>query len=277
MSVLDQVMDLKSQGIRDSEISSRLQEEGISPGEINDALGRAQIKSAVSDTGTGTEGMQPSILGNEDGQELERLPLEGLEGGTLSDEDLTPPRPGMYPMQPMPRYMTKEISQEEESEAYQPQEVYSPQPQLQAPQEGYEYAQYDQSAGVGDTDTMIEVAEQVFVEKNKPLQKKIDEMTEFRVLAQTKIENISDRLRRIETIIDKLQASILEKVGSYGSGLETVRKEMSMMQDSFGKIVNKVANATEAKHHTQHTSKAHPGHQTVHKSTKITRRRHSKK
>src|SRR3990172_6143296 len=109
MSVLDQVMVLKAQGMPDYEISRRLQEQGIPPLEINDALGQAQIKSAVSDTGP-TDGMQPSILGNEEGQELERLPLEGLEGGTLSDEDLTPPRPGGYPMQmQMPAHVTKEI------------------------------------------------------------------------------------------------------------------------------------------------------------------------
>src|SRR3972149_10093921 len=109
MSVLDQVMDLKAQGMPDYEIARRLQEQGIPPLEINDALGQAQIKSAVSDTGAGTDGMQPSILGNEEGQEPERLPLEGLEGGTLSDEDLTPPRPGGYSMQrQMPAHVTKE-------------------------------------------------------------------------------------------------------------------------------------------------------------------------
>ena len=281
MSVLDQVMDLKAQGMPDYEISRRLQEQGIPPLEINDALGQAQIKSAVSDTGAGTDGMRPSILGNEEGQEPERLPLEGLEGGTLSDEDLTPPRPGGYSMQrQMPAHVTKEIYGEQEE--YSPQEVYSPQPQLQVPQEGYEYAQYAPSAaGISDTDTIIEVAEQVFFEKNKPLQKKLDDVTEFRALAQTKLDNVSDRLRRMESIIDKLQASILEKIGSYGQSLETVRKEMSMMQDSFGKIINKVADSTEKRHvhHTEHhQTQQHPEHHvTIHKSVKRTTRKHHKK
>ena len=43
-------------------------------------------------------------------------------------------------------------------------------------------------------------------------------------------------MKRIESIIDKLQSSILEKVGSYGSNLDSIKKEMSMMQDSFGRI-----------------------------------------
>jgi hypothetical protein len=276
MGVLDQVMDLKSQGASDYEISRRLREQGVSPGDINDAFAKAQIKSAVTDTGS-TDGMQPSILGSE--EEPERLPLEGLEGGTLSDEDLTPPKPGGYPMQ-MAMPVTKEMYGEQE--VYSPQEMYSPQAQYaqaQPQQEGYEYAQYQPSVSSGDTDTIIEVAEQVFFEKNKPLQKKLDDMSEFKTLVQTKVDNISDRLRRMESIIDKLQASILEKIGSYGSGLETVRKEMGMMQESFGKVVGKLADASETRHHTHrqhqihHTSPQNTEHHvTVQKSVKKTTR-----
>jgi len=275
MSVLDQVMDLRSRGIADREIFRRLQEEGISPGEINDAFSKAQIKSAVSYSGM-EAGMQPSILGSE--EEPERLPLEGLEGGTLSDEDLTPPVPGGFQGQMMPRHVTQEVSNGyNQDQAYTPEETYSPQPQYSQfppPQEGYEYVP---SVGSDSTDTMIEVAEQVFSEKNKPIQKKIEEVNEFKVLSQTKIENISDRLRRIENIIDRLQASILEKIGSYGQGLETVRKEMGMMQESFGKVVNQVADAGEARHHAAHHQiETHPQHSehhiTVHKSRKTTRK-----
>jgi hypothetical protein len=304
MTTLEQVMDLKSKGVPDQEIIRKLQEQGISPGEITDSLSKAQIKSAVSDMGNGggfSEGMEPSILGSED--EPYRLPTEG----NISDIDLTPPIPGGFQGQQLPAHVTREVSDEQDTyypqenyspqDTYTPQETYSPQQQPQYPQysqlqtpsqENYEYTQY--APGGGDTDTMIEVAEQVFSEKNKPIQKKVDEMNEFRSLAQTKLDNISERMRRIENIIDKLQASILEKIGSYGHGFETIRKEMNMMQESFGKIVNKVADSSETKHHThhnQHQSTQHheqkhhqqtPSHHvTVHKSKKTTRKSHSSK
>jgi len=32
--------------------------------------------------------------------------------------------------------------------------------------------------------------------------------------------------------------AILQKVGSYGNTLQSIRKEMSMMQDSFGKMAS---------------------------------------
>jgi hypothetical protein len=259
MGILDQFMNLKSKGVSNQEIVRILQEQGVSPGEISEAFGRAQIKSAVSNMGT--EGMEHSILGSEE-EEPERLPLGGLEGETLSDIDLTPPTPGR--LAPIPQNVTKEISQEAQ-EMYNPQEAgdyYQPQQYQQnqeyAPQEGYQYQVV--AAGL-DTDTMIEVSEQVFMEKNKPLQKKLDEMSEFRAITQTKIDNISDRLRKIEAIIDRLQASILEKVGGYGHGLETVRKELGMMQDSFAKVVNQVAEKSEEKYHArsqQHLNNQQP-------------------
>lgn len=285
MGVLDQVMDLRKRGASDKEIIRMLQEQGVSPAEISDAFGKAQIKSAVSNTGT--EGMEHSILSSE--EEPERLPLEGLEGGTLSDIELTPPTPMGF--MPMPRNVTKEISngngemynqqgQQEAADYYQPQQYPQQYPQYQeyVPQEGY---QYPVASGIPDTDTMIEISEQVFMEKNKTFQKKLDEINEFRALAQTKIDNISERLRKIEFMIDKLQASILEKVGGYGYGLETVKKEMSMMQDSFGKMVNHIAEKSEEKHHAHHhvpaqTHVSHPQHITVHKSKKTTKR-HSRK
>jgi len=284
MSVLDQVMDLKNRGVSDQEIIRTLQEQGIPPADISDAFSRAQIKNAVNMSGT--DGMEHSILGSE--EEPERLPIEGLEGGTLSDIDLTPPTPGGYGRQ-IPMSMHKEISGEHE-EMYVPQEAgtyYQPQQYSQqeyVPQEGY---QYPVAPGVLDTDTMIEVSEQVFMEKNKPLQKKLDEMNEFRALAQTRLEHVSERLRKIEAIIDRLQASVLEKVGGYGHGLETVRKEMSMMQDSFGKMVNQTAEKSEEKHHQQHSHpqnhehqhpqhNEHHKHHTIHKSKKVMRR-HSNK
>src|SRR4030042_722700 len=60
MGVLDQIMQMKRQGIPDEQIVNGLAQQGISPREINDALKQAQIKNAVSDYGEGD--LQPSIM-----------------------------------------------------------------------------------------------------------------------------------------------------------------------------------------------------------------------
>ena len=214
MGVLEQVTQMMNQGKSDDEIAGDLQQKGVSPKEINDAFSQARIKSAVSDM----EETSPDYE--------ENLPVQS--NAEMPSEDVYMPSP----------------SEAEEGEYY---------PQQQSPdysQQGGDYAQggYEgyASAGGSSVDTMIEISEQVFSEKIKDVQKKTDDLTEFKALSQIRVDNISERMKRIEAIIDKLQVSILEKIGSYGDNLESIKKEMSMMQDSFGKVVNQ---AVKGAHH----------------------------
>ena len=87
------------------------------------------------------------------------------------------------------------------------------------------------------------------------MQKQVEEFSEFRALAESKIENLSERTKRMETMIDKLQIAILEKIGSYGGKLDSVKKEMSMMQESFSKIINPLAEKAEEKSRTPHKAR----------------------
>jgi len=257
MGVLEQVMELKEMGIPENEIISQLKERGVSPNAIINALNQARIKSAVSSGENIENEMEPSIMGLEGAEPPpQELPTEG----GVSDVDLTPVIP-----QPYQRYqLQKEVGVHEvPNEVYvpKPQEEFYPdqeqqqyqqgqyQPEQYLPQEYYPQQEYRYpAAGISDTDTIIEIAEQVFFEKIKTIQKQVEDLNEFKILAQTKIDNISDRLKRIELNIDRLQAEILEKVGSYGGGLEGIRKEMGMVQESFGKIINTLADRTEHKH-----------------------------
>lgn len=218
MGVLDQITQMKSQGIPDQEIVSNLQEQGVSPKEINDALSQSQIKNAVSN---------PENMGE--------MPPTGQN----------PPAPNQQPGNYVPQVqeMPELPGAEQETYAPQAQQEYAPQQQEFYQQDGYNYP----AEGVG-SDTMIEIAEQVFSEKIKKIQKQVESINEFKTLAQTKIDNTANRVEKIETIIDKLQIAILEKIGSYGKNLESIKREMSMMQNSFGKVVNQAVRG-----HKSHT------------------------
>ncbi|MDP3987369.1 MAG: hypothetical protein Q8P81_04050 [Nanoarchaeota archaeon] len=311
MGVLEQVAELKNNGLEEAEIINKLKESGVSPKEISDALNQVRIKKAVSseDTGESTKEMEPSIMANPE-EVGESLPTEG----DISDEDLNPPQHETN-QKDIPRRgfspMTKEILQEnvpvpsEKRQENEPQyEEYAPhdthtwaesgaddQTGAESRSQRHEYQNYSEqedypqedqqdygyalpqtlgSPRTSDTDMIIEISEQVFLEKIKDLQKKIDDLTEFKTLSEVKIDNMSDRLKRIELHIDRLQTDILEKVGSYGRGVDSIKKEMGMMQDSFGKIVNNLADTTEEKnshktHQTPHHSPSHTSHQ-AHKS-----------
>jgi len=228
MGILDEVIQMRNQGVPDEQIISSLQQQGVSPREITDALGQAQIKNAVA--GENQEIPMPS----------QELPSEDVQG------EYDPQYQGAYENTP-------------------PQEEVYMQQQYQQPMQGQEYYEQDLYAGgyaqaSTGTDNMIEVAEQVFSEKMKKLQKKVDQLDEFRTLAQTKIDSTAERLKRIESSLDKMQITILEKISSYGKGFEQTKKELKMVEDSFAKIAKKVASTRHSTTHhktTPHKRKTH--------------------
>ncbi|PNX47553.1 MAG: hypothetical protein BV456_10845 [Thermoplasmata archaeon M8B2D] len=307
MGVLDQITDMQGRGLSESQIVNRLREQNISPREINDALGQAQIKNAISSSRNNIDQMEPSMMGSPQSNSGSNGGASS-GGGDISNEDLTPPPTySKIPAAAQRSFgrMTKEVSAADDSaddyvpqpgdqpqyypqqaypqssSSYQPYQEYgyAQQPEGYYPEQNYgydtEYQPMPQSPGVVDSDTTIEIAEQVFSEKSKEIQKNIDDLTEISTLVQSKIESFSERLKRIESTIDHLQSEILDKVGSYGSNLDSIKKEMSMMQDSFGKVVNSALDHSEHKHHS-----SNPVHKTttvIHRSTpktkKISRKR----
>lgn len=189
MGALEQVTQLKNQGMDEDEIVSNLQQQGVSPQEITDAINQAKIKGAVSDSNAGMQESAPSPNVNEEG--------------------------GYVPQ-------TQEIG----ANAYQ---------QEAAPQEYYEEGAYDQSTAGMNSDMIIEIANQVFSEKSKKIQDKIEEINEFKTLTQVKVDNMEERLKRIEKIIDNLQIKILEEVGSYSNELKKTQKEVLMIENTLSK------------------------------------------
>lgn len=225
MAILEKVTQMRNQGIPDDQIISNLRQQGVSPNEINNALNQADIKSAV--TGPSPEEIQAPG------------PQQNLQQYPMTQEN----QPQQYYSQQPYAQQTNQQNypQMQQQEAYPQQEYYQEQ---NYPQEEYypqeNYNNYYPQEGF-DSNTLIEISEQVFSEKIKKTEKIIENLNEFKTITQTKVENIDERLKKLETMIDKLQITILEKIGSYGNNLDSIKKEMGMMQDSFGKIVNNVA------------------------------------
>ena len=216
MGVIEQIAKMKREGRDDEEIVSSLQNQGISPRAINDALNQAQIKKAVADIeepqGESSEIPSPS-----------EFPTQRRASQT--QEEAEPVGSAIY------RPKTHEMEEEN---------YYSPQNQSSQQQYGYgeeyNYGTYNPSSA--NTDMMVEISEQIASEKIKETKKQIDDLNEFKVLTLGRIETLTERLKRIEAIIDKLQMAILEKIGSYGENLDSIKKEMSMMQDSFSRGIH---------------------------------------
>ena len=216
MAALEKVIQLKKEGLANPEIITKLKNEGISPMEINDALNQSKIKEAVTSGQGKNQNLVPSIM-------------EAPEASV-----------------PKPQEETYSPQAPQEEYAASPQTNYQPSygaqepgyiPQIQPEADYYQEGDPQAGAYAQSSDTMIEIAEQVFSEKIKKIEKQLKEMSEFKTIYSTRIDDVNERLKRMEKYFDKMQVSILEKVGDYGKGLDSIKKEMNMIEDSFSKVM----------------------------------------
>ena len=223
MSILDQIRKMKKEGLSEQEISNNLQEYGVSPKAIIDAFDQSKIKDAV-------EGEENEI--NE-----------------TSQQEFLPPQPSSQETYAPSQHYTSsahEISSNYQPETNPQEQYYSPQKPVYSQEETGEYFPQEEStenyaSGGISADNTIEIAEQIFEEYSKKIEKQLDNLKEFSMLAGAKLSNFEERIKKIESIIDNLQIKILEKIGSYGGGLDSIKKEMTMMQNSFSKMVPELA------------------------------------
>ena len=248
MTTLDKVIQMQQQGISDTEISTQLQNEGIAPTEINDSLNQAKIKNAVSPPENTIpkqaiheqatpQGMQESIVNTQPEPTNPESPVPSSP--VLPNPESQIPNASIVSQIPNPQSMAPQIPT---PEIYPPQE----QPQENQPQDNYyqetpqAYSQQDYyapQAGM-DTDTISEIAEQVTTEKLNEYKKKVGDIGSFKNTIQDKVDDIDDRLKRIENTIDKQQQAIIGKIGEFGESNAMIHKDLDNLHGTVAKLMN---------------------------------------
>ena len=219
-------MEMQKQGVSDTDISIQLQNEGIAAAEVNDSLNQAKIKNAVSPP----EGTAPAQI---PGQEMQASIMQNPPAGQSPT--------GQPPAQPM----TQEIGAQPPAPAVPAPEIYPPQDSPAQPQDDYytqtpqAYGQdyYAPQAGV-DTETISEIAEQVVTEKLNEFKKKTGDLVSFRNTTEDKVNDIDDRLKRIEATIDKLQQAIVGKIGEFGESNAAIHKDLDNLHGTVSNLMN---------------------------------------
>jgi hypothetical protein len=89
-----------------------------------------------------------------------------------------------------------------------------------------------------DTETISDIVEQIVSEKFKEFNKKNGDIALFKSSVMDKISDIDTRLKRIETTIDKLQQSIIQKIGEFGENTSAIRRDVSNLHDTTSKLMN---------------------------------------
>jgi hypothetical protein len=216
MTILNDIRRMQSEGKTDQEIIAALKEQGISPREITESLTQSKIKEAV----TGGEGYETStqVPGA-----AESMPMPEEAQAPVQPAEITPS------MAAPEEYAPSAQAPAEAAPAYAPAEAQY--------QEYPQYQQYPQGAMGGiSPDTITEISEQVVAEKLSPLRRDIEKVIDLKTTVESKMEYMDERLKRIEKIMDRLQLSIMQKVGDYMTNIEDIKKEIQETQKSFKSI-----------------------------------------
>ncbi|MCX6748129.1 MAG: hypothetical protein NT076_00845 [Candidatus Pacearchaeota archaeon] len=137
-------------------------------------------------------------------------------------------------------------NQEQQEYAQQPNQEQTQQyPQYQQ----YSYPQYQEYQPTSDT--ISEISEQIVEEKLNQVKKEIFKLSDFKTLSSKKLEDLNSRLERIESMLDKIQSSILGKIGEHMQNVQDIKQEMGMMQESFSKALNPLMSRANSQRHQE--------------------------
>jgi len=256
MSTLDRITDMQRQGLSETEISRRLQNEGLSPQEINNSLNQLKIKGAFS---TPREIQNQEDLNQQMQSSISQSQMPPLKSARSMIKEIPLDQSSIKQAQQWPRYEDTQYPQREPMEGnFSPPplypEVYPPeQPQIggdyyqpeqkqdyypqENPQAYSNQEYYPQGSGT-DTEMISEIAEQVVQEKLDEFKKKTGDIALFKITIQETVADIDDRLKRIESSIDTLQRSIIGKIGEFGESTALIHRDLENVHGTMSKLVD---------------------------------------
>ncbi|MEK6892867.1 MAG: hypothetical protein AABX07_01560, partial [Nanoarchaeota archaeon] len=230
MGLIEDIKNMQQEGKTDSEISFALQNHGFPAKEIQDAMAQAKIKEAVA--GTSSVSSEESKMAKTDYQNQDMKP------SMMSSPEATAP-PQEYSA------INQDYVENQNPENSAPQEQYASQDAAQNyDQYAQQYSSYSPS-GIS-SDMISEISEQIITEKLASIKNKLEETIDFKNITESKILYLDERLKRLEKIIDRLQLSVLQKVGDFMTNVEDIKKELIETQKSFKSLLPKVDNTAKA-------------------------------
>jgi len=127
----------------------------------------------------------------------------------------------------------------------------------QTPQAYSDQGYYQGGGGAANTENVSEIAEQVVTEKLNAYKQKVGDVASFKNTIQDKVDDIDDRLKRIEATIDKLQQAVIGKIGEFGETSAMIHKDLENLHGTVGKLMNPLVDSyNELKEHKEHKKKS---------------------
>jgi hypothetical protein len=145
------------------------------------------------------------------------------------------PQTAEYSQQP--QYAPQEQQYAPQDQQYaQPQ--YAPQEQQYAPQDQqYAQPQYAEQNSMS-IETITEIVDRIIAEKLKEINQKIKPVIDFKNKAEEDIIDLKERVKRIESMMDALQKSVIGKVGEFGQSTSMIHQDLENLHGTVSKLMN---------------------------------------
>jgi hypothetical protein len=102
----------------------------------------------------------------------------------------------------------------------------------------YSQQQYYQPQQISNTETISEIAEQVVEEKISPIKDTIEKLVSVQNQVSDTINDLNERLEKIEKTIEMLEKEIIREVGDFGESNALVRKDLNNLHNTMSKMMN---------------------------------------
>lgn len=101
-----------------------------------------------------------------------------------------------------------------------------------------EYADPNYYSQTLDLETIRDVAKQESEEAIKKIKTDLETLNKFKTENNFELQNLDNRITKIENIIQELQTAIIRKIGEYGEAVSTISQDLRETQKSFSKVIN---------------------------------------
>ncbi len=234
---------------------------GLKSGFGSEERERVQDAGMGMPQGPGYEGMRPSMLGQEENNNMMQQNREGGFGQQQEYNAQPEANAGSYPADYSQQGYSSYQQAGEQNQGYA-QEQSGGQQDAGYVQQDAGYQQYQPYQEAMGSDVITEISEQVVDEKLSVMRDRLEEAVDFKSSAEVKLNVLDKRLKRIEQIIDILQISLIQKVSEYVTDIKDVKSELIETQKSFKSIAPHLRHAHTGEHHASHSEHQvhHPTH-----------------
>jgi hypothetical protein len=217
---VEQVLNLRGQGISNNQIVEMLQRDGYKTHQIFDAMNQADLRGSAPQNGPGAD-MRAQVpeFGN---------PQDG-RGRQFSQN--MPQMPPQMPQSPVPDFSPEELEHQalrEEPKSYS--QNYSPDVSERQQAQG-------SSLNSQEVEKIEEIAEAIIDEKWNEFIINVNKIVAWKERTESRMSAIEKRFEDVKGSVDELQKTMLGRIGEYDRHVTDVGTEIKAMEKVFQKVL----------------------------------------